>query len=271
LEARRKTPGLNPGRADIIIAGGAILQTFVEELGLPYVHITDRGLRDGLLVDYLVKHGYAPLLENMSVRRHSVLQLGRACQFNERHAETTARLALALFDSASEARLHAFGAWERELLEYAALLHHIGAFLTYSNYQAHTYYLIRNANLLGFDQTEVELIATVALYHRKAMPRKKHPEFAALNKSARPMVRTLSALLRLAENLDRSQAGYVCHAALQAVSPKHVVLQVRSKHDCQIELWGVQKETEVFAKAFERHLKIKVLEPAGGTSPPTFA
>jgi exopolyphosphatase/guanosine-5'-triphosphate,3'-diphosphate pyrophosphatase len=125
--------------------------------------------------------------------------------------------------------------------------------------------------LLGFDQTEVELIATVALYHRKAMPRKKHPEFAALNKSARPMVRTLSALLRLAENLDRSQAGYVCHAALQAVSPKRVVLQVRSKHDCQIELWGVQKETEVFAKAFERHLKIKVLEPAGGTPAPTFA
>jgi exopolyphosphatase / guanosine-5'-triphosphate,3'-diphosphate pyrophosphatase len=235
------------------------------------VHITDRGLRDGLLVDYLVKHGYAPLLENMSVRKHSVLQLGRACQFNEHHAETTARLALALFDSGREAKLHALGAWEREFLEYAALLHHIGAFLTYSNYQAHTSYLIRNANLLGFDQTEVELIACVALYHRKAAPRKKHPEFAALNKSARQMVRTLSALLRMAENLDRSQAGYVRDAALKAVSSKRVVLQVWSDHDCQIELWGVQKEIEVFEKAFNHHLKIQVLNQSDASPTSAFA
>jgi exopolyphosphatase/guanosine-5'-triphosphate,3'-diphosphate pyrophosphatase len=150
--------------------------------------------------------------------------LGRTCRFNEAHGRTTARLALALFDSAREAGLHRLGAWERELLHYAALLHHIGAFLTYTNYQAHTYYLIRNADLLGFDQTEITIIATVALYHRKALPGKKHPEFAVLNERTQRLVRVLCVLLRLAESLDRSQTGLVQHAWLCAVDATQVVM-----------------------------------------------
>ena len=188
LEGRRKVLGLNPERADIIIAGAAILDAFMQELALKEIRVSERGVRQGLLVDYLLKHGASSLLQEMSVRARSVWQLGRTCQFDEAHARTTARLALALFDSARDAGLHRGGAWERELLEYTALLHHIGAFLTYTDYQAHTYYLIKHANLLGFDQTEIAIMATTALYHRKALPRKKYPEFAALDQRAQQIV-----------------------------------------------------------------------------------
>src|SRR5215510_14611035 len=134
-EERRKVPGLQPERADIILAGAAILDAFMQELRVTEISISERGLREGLLVDYLLKHEDASLLADLSVRARSVLQLGRACHFDEVHAQTTARLALGLFDSAREAGLHRLGAWERELLEYTALLHHIGAFLTYTDYQ----------------------------------------------------------------------------------------------------------------------------------------
>jgi exopolyphosphatase/guanosine-5'-triphosphate,3'-diphosphate pyrophosphatase len=231
----------------------------MEELSLPEIRVTDRGLRDGLLVDYLLKNGHAPPWGEMSPREMSVLQLGRACRFNEAHARVTARLALALFDSAREAGLHRLGKRERELLEYAALLHHIGGFLTYDNYQAHTYYLIRNANLLGFDQTEIALIATLAFYHRKGFPRKKHPEFAALTKKAQRLVRPLCVLLRLAESLDRSHAGYVRHARLCAIDAQHTMLYVHAVHDCQLEIWGVQEHLEAFTRVFERALEIKMV------------
>jgi len=260
LEERRKVPGLNPERADIIMAGAAILDACMQELALPGIRVTDRGLREGLLVDYLLKHGYASLFEDMSVRTRSVLQLGRTCQFDEAHARTTARLALALFDSARAVGLHRLGAWERELLEYAALLHHIGAFLTYTNYQAHTYYLIHNANLLGFDRTEMAIMATTALYHRKALPRKRHPEFAALDARAQQVVRILSVLLRLAENLDRGHAGLVQQARLCAVDAHHVALHIDTPHDCQVEVWGVQKHLHAFEKVFGQPLAIKVVQ-----------
>lgn len=258
LAERRKVPGLNPERADIIMAGAAILDACMQELALPGLRVTDRGLREGLLVDYLLRHGYTSLSEHMSVRTRSVLHLGRACQFDEAHARTTARLALALFDSARVAGLHRLGAWERELLEYSALLHHIGAFLTYTNYHAHTYYLIHNANLLGFDRTEIDIMATTALYHRKTLPHKKHPEFAALDARAQQIVRILSVLLRLAENLDRGHAGLVQQASLCAEDSRRVALHIDTPHDCQVEVWGVQKHLPAFEKVFGRPVVIKV-------------
>ena len=185
LKERRRVPGLNPERADIVMAGAAILEAFMQALEIPALRISDRGLREGLLMDYLLRHGHAPALQALSVRQRSVLDLGRTCHFDEAHARTTARLALALFDSAGAANLHPFGAWERELLEHAALLHRIGAFLTYNNYQAHTHYLIRNANLLGFDETEIAILAATALFHRKSVPQRTHPEFAALDRRRR--------------------------------------------------------------------------------------
>ena len=154
--------------------------------------------------------------------------------------------------------LHRCGAWERELLEYTALLHHIGAFLTYTDYQAHTYYLIKHANLLGFDQTEIAIMAATALYHRKVLPRKKCPEFAALDQRAQQIVSLSSALLCLAENLDRGHAGLIQGARLCVVDTRHVALHIDATHDCQVEVWGVQKHLAALKKVFGRPLVIRV-------------
>ena len=258
LVSRRKVSGLHPERADIIIAGAAILDVFMRELALHEIRVSARGVREGLLVDYLLKHGASSFLQKTSVRARSVWQLGRACQFDEAHARTTARLALALFDSARHAGLHRFGAWERELLEYTALLHHIGAFLTYTDYQAHTYYLIKHANLPGFDLTEIAIMAATALYHRKVLPRKKCPVFAALDQRAQQIVSIASALLCLAENLDRGHAGLIQGARLCAVDTHHVALHIDATHDCQVEVWGVQKHLAALQKVFGQSLVIKV-------------
>ncbi len=261
LEERRKVPGLNPERADIILGGAAILEALMEALKLPEIMVSERGLREGLLVDYLLRHGDPLLGAETSVRLRSVLQLGRTCHFDEVHARTAARLALAVFDSARALGLHRLGAWERELLEYAALLHHIGAFLTYTDYQAHTYYLIRHADLLGFDQTEIAIMATTVLFHRKASPRKRHPEFAALDTKAQQIVPILSLCVRLAENLDRGYTGLVQHVALCPGQAREVALHIYAPHDCQVEIWGLEKQQEAFEKVFERRLTLKVLGP----------
>ena len=103
LKERRRVPGLNPERADIVMGGAAILEAFMQALELPAIRVSERGLREGLLIDYLIRRGHAPALQDLSVRRRSVLELGRTCHFEEPHALTTARLALMLFDTAKAA------------------------------------------------------------------------------------------------------------------------------------------------------------------------
>ncbi len=106
LEQRRKIPGINPERADIIIPGAAILDVFMKELSLNSVMITSRGLQDGLLVDYLSRMDAFPLFGDLSPRQRSVLQLGRSCGINEVHARTVTSLVLELFDTAKAIKLH---------------------------------------------------------------------------------------------------------------------------------------------------------------------
>jgi exopolyphosphatase/guanosine-5'-triphosphate,3'-diphosphate pyrophosphatase len=258
LEERRQVSGLNPERADIIIAGGAILETLLRELGLAEIQVSNRGLRDGLLVDYLLRSGYAHLIEDVSVRERSVLQLGRLCNFDEAHGRAVSRLAMDLIDSARAAKLHTLGDNERELLHYAALLHDIGMFLSYHNHHAHSYYFIRNADLLGFNQEEIAVMATTVFFHRRTLPRKKHPEFGALEEGAQATVRVLSVLLRLAESLDRSHSNLIRQAHLREIDKRTISLDITATGDAQLELWGVRNHREAFETVFGRKL---IIEP----------
>jgi len=230
-------------------------------IGLKEIRVSDRSLRDGLLVDYLSRPENFSQMTGMTVRQKSVLRLGRTFGLDEEHAKTTSRLTLGLFDSAREAGLHAYGPAERELLEHAVLLHDIGMFISFSNHHAHSHYIIRNAELLGFNQTEIAIIACIALFHRKRLPGKDNPDFAALDKVSRQVVRVLSMFVRISENLDRTHTGVVTGARFRSSKGGKVVLEIRATGDIQMELWGVQSQQEGFRKIFKRAFETRVLPP----------
>jgi len=261
LEQRRRVPGINPERADIIIAGAVILETFMKETGLESLTVTSRGLQDGLLADYLSRMEDFPLFGTLSPRETSVLQLGRSCGINEAHARTVTRLVLELFDSAKEAKLHEYGEWERELLEYAAFLHDIGSFISFTNHHAHSYYIIKNSELLGFDQKEIDIIANIARFHRKKKPRKKHLDVEDLDAHEQQMILVLAMFVRLGESLDRSHAGFVQHTKFVKADKNEAVLDIIAQNDCQLEIWGVESEKKAFEKVFSRRLSLRTIAP----------
>ena len=263
LEQRRKIPGMNPERADIIIPGAAILDTFMKELALDAITVTGRGLQDGLLVDYCSRMDAFPLLGELSPRQRSVLQLGRSCGINEVHARTVTSLVLELFDSARELKLHPFGDRERELLEYATFLHDIGSFISYTNHHAHSYYIIKNSELLGFDQKEISFIANIARFHRKKTPRKKDPEVLELDSHEWNTLGILTTFIRLGESLDRSHTALVQHVRFSSVDKNSVILEVITRGDCQLEIWGVEAEKKAFEKIFGKELLLKRIQTSG--------
>ena len=254
LEERRKVPGINPSRAEIILGGAAIIETLMEQLKIDKVQISRRGLRDGLLVDHIERSSPASVEKDMSTRERSILLLGRRCGFDEGHAGNVARVVLDLFDSAASAGLHHFSPSDRELLRYAALLHDIGIFLSFDNHHVHTYYLIRHADLEGFDQTEISIMAALARYHRKGIPRKQHAAIAEFDRAQRKLVVQLSVLLRIAESLDRSHSGVVQVAKLTVIDKDSVAMEVVADGDYALEARGVQKHFKAFRKAFGRAL-----------------
>lgn len=260
LEQRKKVPGINPERADIIIAGAAILETFMKELSLASIATTSRGLQDGLLVDYLSRMDAFPLLGELSPRQRSVLQLGRSCGINEVHARTVTALVLELFDSAYDLGLHPYGARERELLEYATFLHDIGSFISYTNHQAHSYYIIRNSELLGFDEKEIAIMANIVRFHRKKSPRKGDPGIDELDSRELGMLRILATFVKFGETLDRSHTALIRHVRFSGIHDDAVHLEVNTRGDCQLEIWGIESEKKAFEKVFGKKLVFEIID-----------
>jgi len=259
LQSRRSVPGINPDRADIIIAGAAIIDTLVQEIGIRDLEITQRGLQDGLLVDYLSRMDGYPLLGELSVRERSVLQAGRCFGINEFHSRTVAKLALDLFDSSKEQKLHNLGDGERELLEFSAYLHDVGSHISFQNHHEHSCYIIRNSNLLGFSPREINIMANVARFHRKKVPRPRNSNIPGLNRKDQTIIRKLAAFLRLSESLDRGHAALIEQVRFTGITKQSADLMILAREDCQFESWGIKFESKHFERVFGRKLNDHVL------------
>jgi exopolyphosphatase/guanosine-5'-triphosphate,3'-diphosphate pyrophosphatase len=262
LDERRRMPGLSPERADIVIGGAAILQTVMEVVGAKSILISDRGLREGIVVDRLLRNESAKRhLEEESVRARSTRRLARRCLVDIEHAEKVGNLALSLFDQTKLMGLHELGQDYRELLQYGALLHDCGFFVSHTGHHQHSYYLIRHAELLGFNDVEVEIMAQIALHHRKALPRRRDPGFSGLPEFKQEVVRVLSCFVRLAEALERSHMGTI-HSLF--IAPERstnrvlITLYINPGSDSSVELWAVQNQATAFEKTFHVPLDVAV-------------
>jgi exopolyphosphatase / guanosine-5'-triphosphate,3'-diphosphate pyrophosphatase len=242
---RCKMPGMSERRAEIILAGGVVLQEVMQNLGMTQVQSCVRALREGIIVDWMLNHG---LIEDRlryqgSVRQRSVLNLAQKYRVDSGNAQQVAQFAVDLFDQTC-GKLHQWGTKERELLWAAAILHNSGHYVSHSAHHKHSYYLIRNGGLLGYTDAEIEMIANLARYHRKGAPKKKHESYQSLGKLDRQIIDQLSALLKVAVALDRRQINAIesLHCAFDTVGRelKLTLTPSQSGDDCSLELWSLE-------------------------------
>jgi len=259
LKGRRAIPGLNPDRADIIVAGVTVVDELMEFFGANLLKINERGLREGLILKALRKYKLLPVEKKPRSWRESVLEFARSCHFDEEHSLQVARLSLEIFDAVASP--FSLAEKERQLLEAAALLHDVGYLISYSGHHKHTYHLVRHADLFGFTPREREIIANVARYHRKALPKKKHESFARLSPRDKIIVSRLGGILRLADGLDRRRNSVV--SALEcSLSPSTFTVRLGGGDDVSVELFGARTKGDLFEAAFARKL-ILAAAPAG--------
>lgn len=256
LEQRRRVPGINPERADIIVSGAAILDSILTGTATDCIRISDRALREGVVIDHLFQEDHRKReYLSTSARERSILQLCRSCRYEEVHTMKVADLACSLFGQTRTLGLHNYDQAHGELLYYAAMLHDIGTFISYVDHHKHSYYLIRNWNLLGFNDEEIEILATAALCHRKMSPRKISS--TRLSQQSRRLVEVMASILRVADALDRSQLGLVKQVILRPQRDGAMVLEVYASEDCPLEMWAFERKKALFEQVFKTDLSVR--------------
>lgn len=263
-DQRRELAPINDRRAEIIVPGALILQTTMKMLAVDELVLSERALREGLIVDWMLRHG---LLEDRfsfqsSIRQRTVIHQVQRFAVNQRRAERVASHALSLYDH-TRGVMHDDDGQGRELLWAAAMLHACGQHINLSAYHKHSWYLIRHGELLGYSEAEHLMVAAIARYHRRSLPKKRHESWQALVlREHRRMVQDMALLLRLAAALDRRPEPVVASLRVKA-KPGLLSLELvpeRLNQNLSLEQWSLESCADVLREASGVKLMVNVQE-----------
>jgi exopolyphosphatase/guanosine-5'-triphosphate,3'-diphosphate pyrophosphatase len=240
----------DPKRADILIAGSAVLLAMMNALELDYIFVSSRGLRDGLIVDLLRKEysAYTGGWTESVNRSESIEEFGEKYNYDKAHCQQVSRLAVSLFDQLRE--LHGLPDRYSRVLHAAAMLHDIGLFIAYPKHHKHSYYLIKSSGPSSFDAAELDLIANIARYHRKAHPSPKHLPFSQLSALQQDVVRKLSAILRVADGLDFGRQAKVERIEVRRPNGKGLSIKLEGKGDLSDEKQSAADKSELMNEVY---------------------
>lgn len=246
---REQIPGLKSDRADVTLAGAVIIEALMDKGGFSELTVSGQGVREGIFYAHFLQAADPPILADP--RGFSILNLARLTNFEEDHCRKVAVLSQSLFDQLTP--LHGYGPWERDLLGHAALIHDIGVAVGYYDHHKHGEYLVHNGTLLGFSHRETVLLGALVRNHRKGLA-DTTPYAAVLMPDDGERIARLSALLRIAEYLERGKSQVVRDVRVELGPPVRMI--VESDGDASLEVWDATRRAGLFRKAYERELEI---------------
>ena len=252
---RRAVPGLDPARADIIVAGALVLESVADIFGIKRFVFSEAALREGVLLDTIARLQGGALHHLRDVSRNSIRALAERCDDDLTHSAHVAAMALQLFDATEP--LHGLPTEAREYLEAGALLANVGLVISHSKHHLHSYYVIRNSELTGLTDAEIEIIAQIARYHRKSAPKASHAEFGRLSPEDQRLVKTLAGILRVAIGLDRSHDGRVRSVMAQMRNDRLVVEAVAKRgKEISLELYTANERSDLLEEVLGKRVGI---------------
>ena len=263
VEERIDELDLRHDRADVILPAALIHERVAVLVGADEFIVPFTGVSEGLLLD-LVEDLIGPSVHATRMERqafHGALALGRRFRFDEAHGRHVARLSLSLFDQLRD--LHGLDDADRRVLLGAAVLHDVGLFLSHRKHHKHSLYLIHNSELPNFTRDEIPLVALVARYHRRAEPKNEHYLYGTLTSSEQSRVRRMSALLRVADALDREHLQRV-QEVMAHVDGDSLVIHVVGRGDLLLEQWALTKKAKMFKSVFGADVRLALAEPSLG-------
>ncbi len=247
-EQRRALAAINERRAEIIVPGALILQTAMRMLQARELVVCDRALREGLIVDWMLRNDLLGdrFAFQSTIRERTVLHLARNYGVDPERADRVAAQALSLYDQTG-GWLHHDGGKGRLLLWAAAQLHDCGKYVNVGAYHKHTWYLIRHGELLGYSEIEHLMVAAIARYHRRSLPKKRHESWQLIDgREERRTVLSLALLLRMAAALDRRPETVIERLEVRHADNVHLVVNLVPRPgadgccpDLSLERWSL--------------------------------
>ena len=240
-DERRGVPGLNPERADIIVAGLAVAAEVLRRLDARDIVVSRYGIREGLLLE--AARVTPTIADPGEARARSIADFAERCHVEQPHSSHVQKLCLILFDALAT-RL-GLDKTDRVTLADAALLHDAGYHISYERHHKHSYHLVLHADLLGMSPAEQVVVANVARYHRGSAPKRKHGNYGPLDRTLRRRIKRLASILRVADGFDRGHVGAVTDVKVRWTQRalRLTPVPAMQRTTMRLEMWGASRKS----------------------------
>lgn len=235
------------GDAESLLPGLLAYQFFLEMTSAETVLVPYLSIREGVIISRLAGPDQLVREEFYTQVVASSLNLGKKYHFDEDHSRYVARIALKLFDCL-EGEL-GLDRHARLLLESAAILHDVGGFIRTSDHHIHSQYIVAHSDIFGLNKDDMNILSSVVRYHRAELPSPIHPGYVSLPRADRTMVLKLSALLRIADALDRGHSQHIQDFDVELTGDT-LFLRAKGTHDVTLERLALEEKADLFEDIF---------------------
>ena len=226
---------------------GPALQVYARlagALGLSAIHAAKVSLRDGVLAEKASQGTLAADFRQQVI--NSALETCTKYEVDRGHAEHVAAICRQLFEALQDE--HRLGRRHGLLLVVGALLHEIGSFVSNRAHHKHSMYLILNSDIFGVGGDDLTLVALVARYHRRAMPKPSHDVYSTLPREERVAVMKMGAIIRVADAIARgTNQPRKMHIK---VEPGTVIISIEGAGSLAVEQYALRQKGDLFERTY---------------------
>lgn len=224
-----------------------IIRIFLDTTAAEQLIVPDVSIREGVLLNFAVDPTQGIRREFRQQVVNSAVGLGRKYHYDESHAQHVAGLALSLFDQLRDE--HGMSEHARLLLEIAAIVHDIGYFVRPEGHQKHGQYIVENSEIFGLSGTDLKIVGNAVRFHRGGTPRPARSGFGSLRWTQRMMVLKTTAILRVADALDRGHVQRIRAVTLEKREDE-IVAHCDYTGDISTEQHGLASKGEMFEEIY---------------------
>jgi exopolyphosphatase/guanosine-5'-triphosphate,3'-diphosphate pyrophosphatase len=233
--------------AEGLVPGILIARLFMDRTEAEEIIVPDVSIREGMLINIAQGGQHEEETDFHSQVIASAMALGRKYHFDEKHGSHVTELSLKLFDALTE--LHGLDGHERLLLETAGLLHDVGTYIKTSGHHKHSEYIVANSEIFGLRTDDLAVVANAVRYHRKQTPSSAHINYSSLPPDLRIVVLKLSAILRVADALDRGHTQTVHIERVESVG-NSLIIYTSPPADLSLERFSLIEKANLFEDVF---------------------
>ena len=249
--------GVNSEYASLLLPSIAVYNRILEITGADLFWAAGIRLCDGIAAEYaddnkLVKFSHNFENDILAASRN----MAKRYKCHTSHNQALEEYALKIFDNIK--KFHGLENRHRLLLQIAVLLHACGKFISIRNSNECSYNIIMSTEIIGLSHLEREIIANVVRYNIRdfdydmvQLETQIHEEDpSGLSRNAITiLIAKLTAILRLANSMDRSHRGKLADCRM-AVRDNELVITTGYQGDLTLERTSFEQKADFFEEIF---------------------